>query len=79
MKLPEPVIAREECAVSSGEYYTADQMHQYRIDALEEAAEICEKKNPHPDQWSDQREYTVANTVIDCAIAIRELKEKKHE
>jgi len=40
IELPEPVIAREECAVSSGEYYTRDQMLQFRRDALEEAANI---------------------------------------
>jgi len=76
MKLPEP-----DTYTNYPEFdvpcYTADQMRQYRLDALEEAAKICEKKNPHPDQWSDQREYTVANTVIECAIAIRQLKEKQ--
>jgi len=42
-ELPEPVIAREECAVSSGEYYTRDQMLQFRRDALEEAARVCDE------------------------------------
>jgi len=37
-KLPEPVIAREECSVSSGEYYTEAHMLQFRRDALEELA-----------------------------------------
>ena len=55
--------------------YTADQMRQMRIDTLEEAALACEKKNPYLlDQWSDLREYAVANTVIDCATTIRALK-----
>ena len=65
MKLPEPVIAREECAVSSGEYYTADQMHQMRIDTLEEAAELAEMHD------------TCAPAYI--AESIRVLKEKKHD
>ena len=35
IKWPEPVIAREECAIGSGEYYTEAQLKQAVSDALD--------------------------------------------
>jgi hypothetical protein len=77
-KLPEPVIAREECSVSSGEYYTEDQMLQFRRDALEEAALVCYTvKEWAWDHSSPPNQYeTTASQAIECADAIRKLKAK---
>jgi hypothetical protein len=41
---------------------------------LEEAAKVCESKNPNPDQWSDQSEFTEKRAVLGCAQAIRATK-----
>ena len=69
MKLPEPEgkIAYElneyECEwISSQDAYTADQMRQMRIDALEEAALACEKR-------------LETGAHLRCATDIRALKE----
>ena len=77
---PEGKIAYEsnECEwISSQDAYTADQMRQMRIDALEEAAKICDRR-PRVDMFryiaNRENAYYVA-----CADAIRNLKEKKHE
>jgi hypothetical protein len=67
-KLPEPVIAREECAVSSGEYYTEAQMLQFRRDVLEEAASICFETEDSDDEYVSTR-HTIAG-------AIRKLKDE---
>ena len=42
IKWPEPVIAREEYTISSGEYYTEAQLKQTVRDALNLAADTCE-------------------------------------
>jgi hypothetical protein len=45
--LPEPVIAREECAINSDEYYTESQLRAYgqaiREETLEDAAKVCDE------------------------------------
>ena len=42
IKWPEPVIAREEYTIGSGEYYTEAQLKQAVRDALNLAADTCE-------------------------------------
>jgi hypothetical protein len=69
-KLPEPVIAREECAVSSGEYYTKAQMLQFRRDALDEAIERIKALR---EGWGDAAEEYRMSTAI---IQILELKDE---
>ena len=53
--LPEPIIAREESAVSSGEFYTATQMHDY-------AARVTAAKDAEVTKW--QAEYITATQEI---------------
>ena len=72
MKLPEPeVLGWNEGYQIYG--YTADQMRQYRIDTLEEAAKICDRR-PRVDMFryiaNRENAYYAA-----CADAIRNLKE----
>ena len=43
-----------------------------RIVQREKDAEICERRNPQPDQWSDNMEFTEKRVVLACAAAIRE-------
>ena len=46
IKWPEPVIAREEYTIGSGEYYTEAQLKQAVRDALEEAAKLAADYGP---------------------------------
>ena len=39
---------------------------------IEACVEECEKKNPHPDQWSDMSEYTEKRVALACAQAIKD-------
>ena len=64
MKMPEPAYRRlSDLQSGVDDYYTADQMRQYRLDTLEEAAKICDERV----------------SADKCAIEIRKLKEKKHD
>ena len=92
MKLPDPAIRQEQWNRNSdGEItskapdftaYTAAQMRQYRLDALEEAAQMCLSMlycdfKGNPLQYGPVIE--VNEVIRDCATAIQSLKEKKHE
>ena len=75
MKLPDPEgkIAYEANEyesewISSQDAYTVDQMLQFRLDALEEAAEICHCIGM-------QR----VASAMECETALRSLKEKRNE
>ena len=71
MKLPEPAFKYRHEDIFGNEvgpaqpFYTSDQMRQYRIDALEEAAYFAEYRS-----WGDSK---------DLVKQLRQLKEKKHE
>ena len=57
--------------------FTLDQLQtaiaQARCQALGEAAKVCEAKNPHPNEYSDDAEFTTKIAVLGCADAIRAL------
>ena len=64
MKMPEPAYRRlSDLQSGVDDYYTANQMRQYRIDTLEEAAQICDERV----------------SADKCAIEIRALKERSNE
>jgi hypothetical protein len=76
-KLPEPayVTIRDYKEVN---YYTHAQMLQFRRDALEEAALVCYTvKEWAWDHSSPPSQYeTTASQAIECADAIRKLKDE---
>lgn len=65
IKLPEPAW-RAATIRTTEDGYTADQLKQAILDALEEAAKLCES------QWSNVAEKLYG---VECATAIRKLKE----
>ena len=78
MKLPEPAYQRlSDLRSRIDNWYSADQMRQMRIDTLEEAAKICDRR-PRVDMFryiaNRENAYYAA-----CADAIRALKEEKHD
>lgn len=39
---------------------------------IAECVKQCEKRNPHPDQWSSDREYTQQRIVLECIKDIKQ-------
>ena len=50
--------------------------HAAQREAYEKAAQVCEARDPRPDQWSENSEYTESRVVNECAAEIRQLKEQ---
>lgn len=40
---------------------------------VRECIAACERHDPHPDEYSDQREYTQRGTVRECVASIEKL------
>ena len=78
MKLPDPAYRRlSDLQSGVDDYYTTAQMRQRRIDALEEAAKICDRR-PRVDMFRYMANPENACYEA-CAEAIRDLKEKTYE
>jgi hypothetical protein len=76
-KLPKPAIETTAFSRDSSTqpYYTAEQMLQFRRDALEECVQVCYTvKEIVWDHSSPPSQYeTTASQAIDCAQKIKEL------
>jgi hypothetical protein len=77
-----PKIDRHPILFTSKQAYTADQMREMyragRLAGLEEAAKECERifSAPEPDGCDGWESYAT-RPYLDCAAAIRSLKEKQ--